>query len=67
MGRLIDDLLAFSRLGRQSLQCSRIDMETLARTVFAELAEQEPGRIRRLSLEPIPPAWGDLAMIRQVG
>jgi PAS domain S-box-containing protein len=66
MGRLIDDLLAFSRLGRQSLQRSLIDMESVAGTVFAELAEREPGRMLRLSLEPIPPAWGDLAMMRQV-
>ena len=66
LGRLIDDLLAFARLGRQPLQRSHVDMEDLARTVFAELAEREPGRTLRLSLEPIPPARGDPSMLRQV-
>jgi PAS domain S-box-containing protein len=66
LGRLIDDLLAFARLGRQSLRRSRVDMEDLARTVFAELSEREPGRTLQLSLEPIPPARGDPSMLRQV-
>jgi PAS domain S-box-containing protein len=66
MGRLIDDLLAFSRLGRQTLQCLPIDMKALAHAVFAELAGREPERELRLSLEPMPPARGDPSMIRQV-
>jgi two-component system sensor kinase len=41
-------------------------MEALAGRVFAELAGREPGRTLRLSLEPLPPACGDPAMLRQV-
>jgi len=66
MGRLIDDLLAFSRLGRQPIQREPVDMEALARTVFAELIEREPERTVRLTLDPLEPARGDPAMIRQV-
>ncbi len=66
MGRLIDDLLTFSRLGRQQVESVRIDMETMARKVFEELTAVQPGRVIHLDLHPIPPAFGTEAMIRQV-
>ena len=66
MGRLIDDLLIFSRLGRQPLEPVPIDMHALAREVFDELAALAPDRKLRFDLHPLPPAVGTLAMIRQV-
>jgi PAS domain S-box-containing protein len=66
MGHLIDDLLAFSRLGRQTLDPTPIDMHALAQRVFEELAALDPGRKLRLDLRPLPPARGTQAMIRQV-
>ena len=66
MARLIDDLLAFSRLGRQQMVESDIDMGALARTVFAELASQAPGRRVEFAASSVPPVRGDKAMIRQV-
>jgi two-component system sensor kinase len=66
MGRLIDDLLTFSRLGRQQMTTSKIDMETLAKSVFEELAAQVPGRKIKFTLQSVPPAYGDNSMIRQV-
>ena len=66
MARLIDDLLAFSRLGRQTLEPQEIDMHGLARVVFDELAALEPGRELRLALAPLPPVRGSEAMLRQV-
>ena len=66
MARLIDDLLAFSRLGRQTLEPQEIDMHGLARGVFDELAALEPGRELRLALAPLPPVRGSEAMLRQV-
>jgi light-regulated signal transduction histidine kinase (bacteriophytochrome) len=66
MGRLIDDLLAFSRLGRQAIEPEPIDMQNLAQEVFDGLAAQEPERKLRLNLQAIPPATGTVAMIRQV-
>jgi hypothetical protein len=50
MGRLIDDLLAFSRLGRQRIEPTMIDMESMAREVFDELAALEPSRNMHLGL-----------------
>jgi light-regulated signal transduction histidine kinase (bacteriophytochrome) len=66
MGRLIDDLLAFSRLGRQPIESARIDMRALAQEVFDELAAAEPDRKIQLDLHPLPPGLGTQAMIRQV-
>jgi PAS domain S-box-containing protein len=66
MARLIDDLLAFSRLGRQPLQSADIDMHAMARAVFDELAAQEPERKLQLDLHPLPPARGTSPMIEQV-
>ena len=66
MGQLIDDLLAFSRLGRQKLRFAEIDMNALAQAAYAEHTAQVPGRQLRFKLSPLPPAQGDLAMVRQV-
>jgi signal transduction histidine kinase/DNA-binding response OmpR family regulator len=66
MGQLIDDLLAFSRLSRAGLQISRIDMKTMAKSVFFELTT--PGMRRRIDfkLGDLAPADGDPSMMRQV-
>jgi light-regulated signal transduction histidine kinase (bacteriophytochrome) len=66
MGRLIDDLLAFSRLGRQPIEPVEIDMHSMARSVFDELAARDPSRKLRLDLQPLPPAHGSEALVRQV-
>lgn len=67
MGRLIDALLVFSRLGRQELEPEPIDMHEMAQAVFEELAAQEPpGRALRLDLHPLPAVCATRTMIRQV-
>ena len=66
MGRLIDDLLAFSRLGRQELKRAGIEMTALARTVLEELKAAHPGREIRENIDPLPRARGDASMVRQV-
>lgn len=66
MGMLIDDLLAFSKLGRQSLSASAIDMLALADNVLAELAGQQVNHPFQLHIAPLPTAWGDRALLRQV-
>jgi two-component system sensor kinase len=66
MGRLIDALLVFSRLGRQEMEQETIDMHELAQAVFDELAAREPERKLQLDLRPLPAACGTRTMIRQV-
>ena len=66
MGRLIDDLLDFSRLGRQKMGATEVDMAALARGEFESLTRDVPGRKPRLDFRPLPLAHGDPAMLRQV-
>jgi len=66
MGQLIDDLLAFSRVGRRPMQSSDIDIAALASTVFKECAAQAPGRQIHFQCRSLLSASGDPAMIRQV-
>ena len=63
MGRLIDDLLAFSRLGKKQLAVSAIDMAKMAREVFGELAPD--GHHIIFKLDSLPPAQGDPVLVRQ--
>jgi hypothetical protein len=66
MGQLIDDLLAFSRLSRQGLERATIEMAALARSVMDELRRLEPARELAATIQDLPSAQGDRAMIRQV-
>jgi protein-histidine pros-kinase len=66
MGYLIDDLLAFSRMGRQEMQATSCDMTTLARRAFEQIEVEARSRVRHFNLKTLPPAYGDRAMLRQV-
>jgi signal transduction histidine kinase len=66
MGRLIDDLLAFSRAGRQALSQGPVDMGALARTAFETLAEEEPIDGVELQIASLEPVRGDPALLTQV-
>ncbi len=66
MAQLIDDMLKFSRTGRVELTFFEIDMESMARTVFDELRTFSGDSQVQLEIEPLPPARGDSAMMRQV-
>jgi len=66
MGQLIDDLLAFSRLGRQEIRKGEIDMADLARAVYDEIVQAVPEQSIQLSIGPMPSACADRSLIRQV-
>lgn len=66
MGRLIDDLLDFSRLGRKRLEPTPVDMTELSRGVFQSLTSNAGTRVPRLILGALPSVPGDPAMLRQV-
>jgi signal transduction histidine kinase len=64
MGQLIDDLLAFSRVGRKPVAKAPLDMAVLVREVAGELAPQYPAV--GLSVGALPSAAGDRSLLRQV-
>lgn len=67
MEKLLDGLLAFSRVVRFSPRLSPIDMTALARTVIDELLERERDSSSiTITLKPLPTAYADATLIRQV-
>jgi len=66
MGKLIDDLLAFSRLGRQGIQSSQIDMQAMVKSVYEELTTETERELIDFRLNDLRNACGDPAMIKQV-
>ncbi len=66
MGMLIDDLLAFSRIGRQEITFSEINMKSTAELVYQELISVQDTAGIQFLLHDIPHAFGDASMIRQV-
>ncbi|HEY9199128.1 MAG TPA: ATP-binding protein [Gammaproteobacteria bacterium] len=66
MGTLIDDLLAFSRLGRKAMQYSEVDMAEMVRTTYASLCKQHSGPPPELHLGSLPNATGDPSLLGQV-
>jgi len=64
MGRLIDDLLKFSQVGRRALARNPVDMRSLASEVAAELAPAYPKA--RIELGALPALAGDRALLRHV-
>ena len=66
MGRLIDDLLAFSRLGRQELARRAVQPTMLARQALEELQAERDGRPLEIVIEEMPEIQADPSLIRQV-
>jgi signal transduction histidine kinase len=66
MGVLIDDLLAFSRMGQAEMRSFPISLsELVSETVLGlEIATQDRPIVWQIA--PLPPAVGDRAMIKQV-
>ena len=63
MGALVDDLLTFSRLGRQSMAPSEVDMSVLAAQALAELNGRGNAAV---TIEALPRARGDRTLLKQV-
>ena len=66
MGELIDDLLAFSRLGRQSIQAVEVDMRVLVDRAIEQVKRKDEYASARIEINDLPPAWGDRALLQQV-
>jgi PAS domain S-box-containing protein len=66
MGHLVDDLLAFSRLGRTPLSKRQVPTETMVEQVLRDVRQQADGRSVSVSVGHLPAVWGDAALLKQV-
>lgn len=66
MGRLIDDLLAFSRVGRIDMHPGPVNLRPLVDQVVASLRPTLEGRAILWKIGPLPEVEGDVSMLRQV-
>ncbi|MGH2745349.1 MAG: sensor histidine kinase, partial [Thermoleophilaceae bacterium] len=66
MGVLIDDLLAFSRIGRAELRRTRVDLAGLVREVLRILEPETAGRDIAWAIGELPEVQGDPQLLRLV-
>lgn len=66
MGRLVDDLLAFSRLGRQSVKQELVKPTHLVRQCLEDLRGEQAGQRVDVVLEELPTCRADPSLLRQV-
>jgi len=64
MGTLIDDLLAFSRIGRAETRESMVSMEQLVKEVQNEVWRETEGRNMTWKIGPLPDLYGDRSMLK---
>jgi PAS domain S-box-containing protein len=66
MGNLIDDLLAFSRIGRAETQKTLVNLAQLVREALSEVREDTEGRNIAWKIGALPDFYGDRSMLRLV-
>ncbi|MHB1260102.1 MAG: sensor histidine kinase [Thermoplasmatota archaeon] len=66
MGHLIDDLLAFSRLGKQPMAVQPVEPDRLVRQVLEELKPLQQGRSVNIRIARLPACNADPGLLRQV-
>jgi PAS domain S-box-containing protein len=66
MGVLIDDLLAFSRLGRLPVTTREVNVDSLVREVIAEVLHGHAGPAPEIDVTALPPVTADPTLLRQV-
>ncbi|HMM72932.1 MAG TPA: PAS domain-containing protein, partial [Rhodocyclaceae bacterium] len=64
MGRLIDDILSLSRIGRHELNWQPLDLSTMAEAIISDLRHADPGRSVSVRIAPHLRAMGDPSLMR---
>src|SRR5262249_8934131 len=64
MGNLIDDLLAFSRIGRVETQKTAVNLDQLVKEALNEVKQDTEGRSINWSVKALPVCYGDRSMLR---
>jgi len=66
MGRLIDDLLAFSRVGRSELKSASVSLDDVVKDAIRGLEMSTRDRRIEWRISPLPRVIGDPALLKQV-
>jgi light-regulated signal transduction histidine kinase (bacteriophytochrome) len=66
MGSLIDDLLAFSRIGRAETQKTTVKLQELVEQVVTDSKREADGRKINWRVGALPTCYGDPSMLRLV-
>jgi signal transduction histidine kinase len=66
MDRLIDDLLKFCRFSRAPLTRERVELDSIAHRVVADLKAREPERTVQFEIGELPAVTGDASLLEQV-
>ncbi|MEN3295746.1 MAG: hypothetical protein V7642_4999 [Burkholderiales bacterium] len=66
MGQLIDDLLAFSRMGRVEMSKGSVSLDQVVRETIQDLEMTTRGRNIAWDIAPLPQVTGDPSMLKQV-
>jgi|GEM_PF-1669368 len=66
MGRLIDDILSFSRMGRSELMENTVNFDLLIENAIKTLDSEIKGRTIHWKIQSLPQAKGDLSMLQLV-
>jgi PAS domain S-box-containing protein len=66
MGNLIDDLLAFSRIGRAETHKKVVSLEQLVQEALSEVRQETEGRNIEWKIGALPTWYGDGSMLRLV-
>ena len=66
MGTLIDDLLQFSRTGRQALRLAHVDMNSIVAFVLEQIQHDVPDRNIEWNIAQLPFVLADEALLRLV-
>ena len=64
MGELIDDLLAFSRIGRAETKNTVVSLEQLVKEALSEVQQETDGRNVGWTIGALPNLYGDRSMLR---
>jgi len=64
MGTLIDDLLAFSRIGRAETRETMVSLEQLVKEAQNEVWQETEGRNVTWKIGPLPDLYGDRSMLK---
>ncbi len=66
MGKLIEDLLAFSQVRHEPIRKRSVGMRRLAHEAYGELRGDKDGRDISTEIEDLPPCIGDRGLLKQV-